>query len=296
MNSKNNSNKQFAVNWNNHMNHVKNAFDNLLKNSEFTDVTLYAEGGKIGAHKMLLSACSNYFNKLFRDFPHEHPLVVLKGVRYSVLEDILKFIYNGEVSVDSDSFDSFLQTAEFLQVSGLTDSGKKESKEEHSNSMGDLEGFDEALNAKKVKPNNIDEEFTCKEEEPSECYTNGQQEVIASIFADEISDQESSQFPSDFLLEAATPNNFEIDESNIKVEEESTEEQHYVSSDSNISSTLKSDDNLTCPICYKVFSHPYSLHHHKPVHLGRTKCPICNIVLSRKYNLKMHMKSRHNVV
>lgn len=59
----------------------------------------------------------------------------------------------------------------------------------------------------------------------------------------------------------------------------------------------KEDENpLKCPICAKVFSHPYSLHHHKPVHLGSTKCPICHVVLSRKYNLKMHMRSRHNVV
>lgn len=112
--------KQFAVNWSNHMNHIKQAFDNLLNNSDYTDVTLYVEGKKIGAHKMLLSACSNYFNNLFHDFPQEHPIVVLKGVRCCVLRDILKFIYSGEVSVDSKHFDNFLQTAEFLQISGLT--------------------------------------------------------------------------------------------------------------------------------------------------------------------------------
>lgn len=116
--------KQYAVNWNNHMNHVKQAFDNLLNNRELTDVTLYAEGRKIGAHKLLLSACSVYFQELFREFPQEHPIVVLKGVTYTVLSDILKFIYHGEVSVDSNIFENFLQTAEYLQISGLTDGGK----------------------------------------------------------------------------------------------------------------------------------------------------------------------------
>ncbi|CAH1970660.1 unnamed protein product [Acanthoscelides obtectus] len=56
------------------------------------------------------------------------------------------------------------------------------------------------------------------------------------------------------------------------------------------------NNSLKCPICSKVFSHPYSLHHHKPVHMGRTQCPICHAVLSRRYNLKMHMKTRHNVM
>lgn len=128
--------KQYAVNWNNHMNHVRKAFDSLLTNCELTDVILYAEGQKIGAHKMLLSACSTYFKNLFMELPQEHPVIVLKGISYFVLIDILKFIYNGEVSVDSEVFDSFLQTAEFLQISGLTDgSGLSENKLKRSQSV-----------------------------------------------------------------------------------------------------------------------------------------------------------------
>lgn len=128
--------KQYAVNWNNHMNHVRRAFDTLLTNCELTDVILYAEGQKIGAHKMLLSACSNYFRNLFLELPQEHIVVVLNGVSYTVLIDILKFIYTGEVSVDSEVFESFLQTAEILQISGLTDNSKygdKKSKRNHVN-------------------------------------------------------------------------------------------------------------------------------------------------------------------
>lgn len=128
--------KQYAVNWNNHMNHVRKAFDMLLTNCELTDVILYVDGQKIGAHKMLLSACSAYFRNLFLELPQENLVVVLNGVSYSVLIDILKFIYNGEVSVDSEVFESFLQTAEFLQISGLTDSSKHrdiKSKRSHTN-------------------------------------------------------------------------------------------------------------------------------------------------------------------
>lgn len=120
--------KQYAVNWNNHMNHVRKAFDTLLTNCELTDVILYADGQKIGAHKMLLSACSEYFRNLFLELPQDNLVVVLNGVSYSVLIDILKFIYNGEVSVDSEVFESFLQTAEFLQISGLTDGRKHKEK------------------------------------------------------------------------------------------------------------------------------------------------------------------------
>ncbi|RZB38800.1 BTB domain containing protein [Asbolus verrucosus] len=115
------SNKEYSVNWKNHMSHVRKAFDHLLSSSELTDVTLCCEGKKIGAHKMLLSACSAYFRDTFKDVPCQHPVIILYGVEYGVLSDILHFIYNGEVSVDTSKLDSFLKTAQLLQISGLTD-------------------------------------------------------------------------------------------------------------------------------------------------------------------------------
>lgn len=103
------------------MNHVRKAFDSLLYENEFIDVTLSCEGKKVHAHKMLLSACSPYFRDLFKDNPCQHPIVILKDVKYQVLKDLLKFMYNGEVSVASEDFDAFLKTAEQLKISGLTD-------------------------------------------------------------------------------------------------------------------------------------------------------------------------------
>ncbi|XP_057664585.1 broad-complex core protein isoforms 1/2/3/4/5-like isoform X1 [Diorhabda carinulata] len=266
--------KQFAVSWSNHMNHVKQAFDNLLNNSDLTDVTLYVEGTKIGAHKMLLSACSNYFNCLFRDFPQEHPIVVLKGVKYVVLKDILKFIYSGEVSVDSSHFDNFLQTAEFLEISGLTGS-------QHNNDHeSDLTNGAPTKTAKTITQKIRKDKMDAQEQVFNNDNIDWDTKISSPIFTDNMCDIQISQGS---------------DELEIDVEKrELSEEELYASTHRDLSSSLTSD-NLTCPICFKVFAHPYSLHHHKPVHLGRTKCRICNAVLSRKYNLKMHMKSKHNV-
>lgn len=210
--------KQFAVNWNNHMNHVKKAFDNLLNNSELTDVILYAEGKKVGAHKMLLSACSSYFRSLFREFPQDHPIIVLKGVSYPVLTDILKFIYNGEVSVDSDVFDNFLQTAEFLQISGLTDGGKntKKLQNSHKNTVKEdpniiEEEHEQTLEGKtpkKEKRSNIDSEQNIQSkrlrEEPEFTGIKCEPGVLTAIFPEELSDtlQEGSQFPPELILPA----------------------------------------------------------------------------------------------
>lgn len=197
--------KQYAVNWNNHMNHVRKAFDTLLTNCELTDVMLYADGQKIGAHKMLLSACSTYFKNLFLELPQEHPVIVLKGVSYPVLIDILKFIYNGEVSVDSEVFDGFLQTAEFLQISGLTDSSKhmdKKSTRSHTN--GNIDAF-QVKKQKKVHPS-LKKSFKSErnEDEISAGLSNLNYEssTINGYFADAPSDimKENSDFMPEIIL------------------------------------------------------------------------------------------------
>ncbi|KYB27489.1 Protein bric-a-brac 1-like Protein [Tribolium castaneum] len=126
------SNKEYSVNWKNHMDHMRKAFDNLLTSNELTDVTLCCEGRRIGAHKMLLSACSTYFRDTFKDVPCQHPVIILYGVEYSVLSDILHFIYNGEVSVDTSKLDSFLKTAQLLKISGLTDNSTENMASENS--------------------------------------------------------------------------------------------------------------------------------------------------------------------
>lgn len=132
------TNDQYALNWSNHTNHIRKAFDTQLAGSDFVDVTLSCEGKKISAHKMLLSACSPYFYDLFRDNPCQHPIVILRDVKFQNLLDILKFMYNGEVSVATENFDSFLKTAELLQVSGLTDDESRFGSKDKQNSTNSV--------------------------------------------------------------------------------------------------------------------------------------------------------------
>ena len=47
--------------WNNHPVNLVSGFSGLFSNERLTDVTLAAEGRHLKAHKMLLSACSDYF-------------------------------------------------------------------------------------------------------------------------------------------------------------------------------------------------------------------------------------------
>lgn len=85
------------------------------------DVTLAVEGLYLKAHKMVLSACSPYFQTLFVNNPDKHPIVFLKDVPYSDMRSLLDFMYKGEVSVDQERLTAFLKVAESLRIKGLTE-------------------------------------------------------------------------------------------------------------------------------------------------------------------------------
>merc|ERR1712179_325429 len=74
----------------------------------------------MGAHEVILSACSPFFRNVLRRNPHQHPLLYLKGVKYKELLSVLNFMYMGEVNVAQEELNSFLAVAEDLRVKGLT--------------------------------------------------------------------------------------------------------------------------------------------------------------------------------
>ncbi|XP_019759951.1 protein tramtrack, alpha isoform isoform X2 [Dendroctonus ponderosae] len=113
--------QRFCLRWNNHQSNLLSVFDQLLHDESFVDVTLAVEGQLLRAHKMVLSACSPYFQGLFMNHPDKHPIVILKDVPYSDMKCLLDFMYRGEVSVDQDRLTHFLRVAESLRIKGLTE-------------------------------------------------------------------------------------------------------------------------------------------------------------------------------
>lgn len=115
------SSQRFCLRWNNHQSNLLSVFDQLLHDESFVDVTLAVEGKLLKAHKMVLSACSPYFQTLFVNHPDKHPIVILKDVPYNDMRSLLDFMYRGEVSVDQDRLTAFLRVAESLRIKGLTE-------------------------------------------------------------------------------------------------------------------------------------------------------------------------------
>ena len=112
--------EKFNLTWSEFVECRSNAISDLLLDKDFTDVTLVCEDNKqIATHKLIISSCSLFFKNIFKNNPHQNPLIYLKGVKFVHLQSMLKFIYLGQVEVEADDLEEFIATAKDLQVKGL---------------------------------------------------------------------------------------------------------------------------------------------------------------------------------
>ncbi|CAK9827959.1 Longitudinals lacking protein, isoforms H/M/V [Anthophora retusa] len=114
--------QQFCLRWNNHQSTLIQNFDTLLETGTLVDCTLAAEGKYLKAHKVVLSACSPYFEGLLSEHYDMHPIFILKDVKFKELKAMMDYMYKGEVNISQDQLAALLKAAESLQIKGLSES------------------------------------------------------------------------------------------------------------------------------------------------------------------------------
>ena len=113
--------EKFSLRWNDYQSNVSKSFQSLRNKEDFCDVTLVGDDYKqVTAHKVILSSCSEYFENVLRNSKkHAHPLLCLEGLRFQDIQNILDYIYHGELKVYQEEIDRFLEIAQRLKLEGL---------------------------------------------------------------------------------------------------------------------------------------------------------------------------------
>ena len=158
--------EKFCLKWNDFNSNVSKSFSKLRNENEFFDVALVSDDLKlISAHKVVLSASSEYFKNILKQQKHPNPLLCLEGISSTELNDILDYVYHGEVNVNQEDLDRFLKIANRLKLEGLMSPGEnyKETWDQHCNTIkleNDIKnivpdtkdmGFNDALDNSEIK-------------------------------------------------------------------------------------------------------------------------------------------------
>lgn len=154
--------QRFCVRWNSYKSNLQTAFPKLLTSEHFVDVTLACEKQFIKCHKIVLSACSAYFETLLVNNPCQHPIIFMKDVQFWEIKALVEFMYKGEVNISQNQLDSLLKSAESLQIRGLSGTKQFINFEQSDEIPNDnVEVMRDECKVKKSKCDNEDVEEEC---------------------------------------------------------------------------------------------------------------------------------------
>ncbi|KAK2711667.1 protein tramtrack, beta isoform-like isoform X3 [Artemia franciscana] len=129
--------QEFCLKWNNHHITLVSVLDRLLSSETLVDATLVAEGKSIRVHRVVLAACSTYFQDIV-DLHQDKSLVIfLKDVKYVELQALVDYMYRGEVRVAQNSLASLIRTAESLKIKGLAEAEDESNPQENETPQSD---------------------------------------------------------------------------------------------------------------------------------------------------------------
>ena len=250
---------------------MKKSLNDMLGSDEFTDITLVTDDQKqMRAHRVILSACSQVFRNMMRTptiYPHSQMVIFLRGIQHHEMEMVLKFMYQGEVSIRREEVNEFVNVAKSLGI-------KEFCVEDEDKVEKDING---------THPSSYINLKLEKEDELNECI-----QVDSKTIIDDKENEKRSVDNNDNNENI----NLESDPNNSVI--------HSKPNNELIVSSKVGQDLLkySCDQCKVQFTHKGALKQHILVkHEGiSNQCSKCDYKASRKYLLDNHIESNHESV
>lgn len=93
--------QQYCLRWKYHHSNLQTMFSQLLDRGCFCDVTLACEGQTIKAHRVVLCACSTFFDSILTNrYTDKDPIIIMKDCKFEDIRCLIEFMYRGEINVE----------------------------------------------------------------------------------------------------------------------------------------------------------------------------------------------------
>ncbi|XP_014250627.1 longitudinals lacking protein, isoforms A/B/D/L-like isoform X4 [Cimex lectularius] len=124
----------YHLKWAKHHDAFVSLFDQYFDKEILVDCTLAAEDKFVKVHRIVVMACSPYLQDVLSQYSLDFHPVVYTDLKFSVLQSIVRFCYQGEVTIAHNELEDFIHGANLLQIKGIV--AKKDSCSQGKDSYG----------------------------------------------------------------------------------------------------------------------------------------------------------------
>lgn len=138
-----------CLKWRDHRSTFFRMLSSVRKKELYCDATIACDGKFYPVHKLILSACSDYFEQMFELSENKNLMIVLTDINHKELETLLDYMYLGEVNILQSDLTMFMKAAEHLQIKGLAEPSESNQKKELTYNKRNLTQREDSSDAKR---------------------------------------------------------------------------------------------------------------------------------------------------
>jgi len=284
------SSDKFCLRWNDFESNISVAFREIREEKDLFDCTLSCGSRQIQAHKLILAACSPFFRNIFKQNPHQHPLLYLKGVKFTDLQSVLAFMYHGEVNVAQEELNSFLAIAEELEVKGLTQVNSGPAKNTKSTTANDIPSlkpklFKEPLQSVAKNLKTLPVQHQSKVSYNHQDNTDDDIQEILPIVKTE--PEPASMHSSNIQQASGSMENMDMQLAGME---------SYVADDEDYGGYDDMGGQVYDAVDYQNYDNTDVVGAYaEKLETGKYACKLCGFITRDKYNIRLHLEGKHQL-